>query len=122
MIAYVPIYSKSAAIIAAGIEYKRADEAREAILGEIKSIADCGVTADELAFAKETLKSAYLSIEDNRRAVSSWELSSLFRKSYESPLEATELIDRIDCGQIKKAAAGMRLCNVYLLSGKKEQQ
>ncbi|MFA6908919.1 MAG: pitrilysin family protein [Patescibacteria group bacterium] len=92
-------------MIQAGIERKRIHEAITAILQELSLIAKKGVTADELAKAKEfTRGKLILGLEDSENIASWAGKQLLFKNKILTPEVQLKKIDRVAADEVKEVA------------------
>ncbi len=101
--------------IMAGIEREKRAEAERAILAELAECAAGGITEQELACAKESLRSAYLSIHDDPGAMESYLSHQAIRGADPSPEARVAKIDALTVRDIAEVAAGMTLDTVFFL-------
>lgn len=112
---YSNIAKKDRAIICAGLEYDKVEEAKNAILDEINDIAKGNISDYELAAAKSSLINSYRGVFDSQSSVENWEMASLFLGSPLSPEDVIEKIEALDKDSLAKYASGLKLSVVYLL-------
>jgi len=112
---YSPISKKDRAIITLGLKLSKIDEAKEAILEEIRDLANGNISEYELNVAKASLKNAYLGVTDSPHSIESWEIASLLLDRYLSPEDVIEKIEALDGQDVANYARGIRLLNTYVL-------
>lgn len=113
----VTLRAKQAAFVTAGIEFKRHKEAKEAILEEIKELAEGNFSESEINTAKTSIINSYLSFFDSPKDHESIVLYSVLGSNYLTPEEHEEKIKNITREDIAKMAKKMQLQTVFTLTG-----
>ena len=101
-----------------GVEKENRQKAQEAILRELKAIAEGQFSDEELASTKLTLANSLKAVGDSLSAIESWYLTQILRGREESPEEELAALERVDRAQVEGAAAGVTLDTVYFLTSK----
>ncbi len=113
----VTLRAKQSAFITAGIEFKRRGEAMDAILGEIKDVAEGNLSESEINTAKTSIINSYLSFFDSPKDHESLVLYSVLGSEYLTPEEHEERIINITTKDISEMAKKMVLQTVFTLTG-----
>jgi len=101
----------------AGVEPDNIKRCEEAILKELRDIAENGVTEEELHAAKLEYFNRISSINDGMGAMISWYLNQLTDKEILTPEEFRKRVAAVDCTRVQAAARLFKLDTVYTLSG-----
>lgn len=101
----------------AGVEPDNIKRCEEAILAELKDIAENGVTEDELRTAKLEYSNQISTIYDSSGAMMSWYLNQLTEKNVFSPEEMLKRVEAVTAERVQAAARMFKLDTVYTLSG-----
>ncbi|MGN0682261.1 MAG: M16 family metallopeptidase [Oscillospiraceae bacterium] len=101
----------------AGVEPDNIKRCEEAILAELKDIAENGVTEDELHTAKLEYSNQISTIYDSTGAMMSWYLNQLAEKNVFSPEEMLKRVEAVTADRVQAAARMYKLDTVYTLSG-----
>lgn len=106
----------------AGIEPKNKQRTQDAILAEIRSICENGVTEEELFRAKIELKNQTKAVYDSAGALISWYLSRVDEEEILSPELFDEMLDEVTAERVQSVARQYSLDTVYTLSGKNSEE
>ena len=112
---YSPISQRDRAIIHAGLEYSKTEEAKNAILEEIQDLASGNISDYEFSAAKASLVNAYGGINDSPTSIESWEMACLLLDKYLTPGEVVEKIELITKEDIARVAGALKLKTVFVL-------
>lgn len=111
-----PMRLKQAVFITAGIEFKRRNEAKEAILGEIEDLSNGNISKAEFETAKTSLINSYMSFFDSPKDHESIVISSVLGNDYLCPEEYAEKISQVTIHNVVELAKKIKLQTVFLLS------
>jgi predicted Zn-dependent peptidase len=97
-----PYQDVGQAVVYAGTDLERVEEAISAIIGELRKLRDDGVPEDELERTKELRKGRLLMGFEDSRSVASWIGSQeLTYREIRTPEEVMERIDRVTAAEVK---------------------
>lgn len=92
-------------MVSSGLKKDKIDEGVKAILAELAAMRDKGVTAEELARAKEFLKGkTVLSLEETSEVADWYGRQQLFLGKMETPAEKMRKIDAVKVAEVNKVA------------------
>ena len=111
---------KGLILVRSGVDTEKADEAREAILEQMRQMREGEFTDDELAAAKRTLCDSYQTAEDLPESLASWYTRGLLTGEYNTAAQESAYIDAVTREEVIEAARGVTLDTVYVLASKKE--
>ncbi len=101
----------------AGVEPENIERCENAILKELRDIAENGVTEEDLHTAKLEYFNQISSLHDNMSAMATWYFNQLTDEKIYTPEEFRERIDAVDRARVQAAARLFKLDTVYTLSG-----
>lgn len=101
----------------AGVEPKNVSRTKDAIIAEIKAIAENGVTDDELNHARLECLNAVPALYDNPYALTNWYIQQRIHDTVYSPEEYMEGINAVTSERIQQVARQFKLDTVYTLEG-----
>jgi predicted Zn-dependent peptidase len=113
--------------VGSGLDKKRFQEAVKAIISELKKVAKSGVTAEELARAKDHIRGkTMLAFEDSATQAEWYGKQWLFQRKMETPAERMKRFDKVTRADVHKIArtifAPDRMASAIIGPfGKKEQ-
>lgn len=91
--------------IQAGLDKSRIEEAIRVIMGEVKSVVEKGITANELRDAKEHFRGKFiLNLEESNELASFVGIQELFLKEIKTPEERLARIQAVTRAQVQAAA------------------
>ena len=96
---------------------KSAVEAKEAILAEIKDVADGNISDDEFNVAKISVINNYLSFFDSPKDHESMVLYSALGSDYLTPEEHERTINGISKEMVSEMAKKLQLQTIFILTG-----
>lgn len=98
-----PYLDVGQAVVYAGTDLERVEEAISAIIGELRKLRDDGVPEDELERTKELRKGRLLMGFEDSRSVASWIGSQeLTYREIRTPEEVMERIDKVTAAEVKE--------------------
>ena len=100
----------------AGVEPDNIKRCEEAILAELKDIAENGVTEDELRTAKLEYSNQITTIYDSAAAMAAFYLVQLAEESVSSPKDMLKRVEAVTADRVQAAARMYKLDTVYTLS------
>lgn len=106
----------------AGVEPQNAERTRAAVLAEIKSICDSGVSEDELERAKLEVINEAMTTYDGVSSIAGWYLGQVHDGEFISPEEYIERIREVTAERVRAVCLGYSLDTVYTLSGGEDVQ
>ena len=113
---------KGLIVVRSGIDTEKADEARDAILGQLKLMQTGEFTDEELATSVRSLCDSIRTVADTPESLANWYSTGLVRGEYLSPEEMCERISSVTRDEVIEAARGVTLDTIYLLAAKEAAQ
>lgn len=113
---------KGIVFIDSGIEDKNYEKAREEILRQLNELKAGSFTDDEIRFAKLSLQNSFTQVNDSLEAMTVYYLGQAVAGQMRTPQQAAEGIMNVTRDDIIKAAGGITLDTVCLLTGNKEAE
>lgn len=101
-----------------GVEQENRQKAQEAILAELKVVAEGGFSDEELEATRLAYANSLRSVGDSLSATENWYFSQILYGRSDAPQQALEVMDTITRSQVEAAAAAVTLDTVYFLTGK----
>lgn len=111
----IPEPQKGVMIVAAGIESKNKQTAKDEILRQLKDIADCNISDEEMHSARSSILNSYRELDDSPESIESWYLGRMLAGMDDSPEEAAELIKTVTKEDVAEMAKGITLDTVYFM-------
>lgn len=108
---------KGLVFIESGIEQGDFERAKAAILQQLDDLKAGDFTQDDLKFAALSLVNSYRELNDSLGSIAGWYLGQAVTGTVRTPSQAAEEVLTITREDIIRAAAGIRLDTVYLLTG-----
>jgi predicted Zn-dependent peptidase len=106
---------KESMTVSAGIAFDRAEETEEAILGELARLAKGDISAEDLATAKKSVASDYLSAQDSPAAIGTFRLSQSLLGSGEDLRQFALRVSGVTAEEVARIAGEMAPDLVYFL-------
>ena len=113
--------SKGILLVRSGLESENIEKAKTEILAQLADIQNGGLTDEEIANAKMSLRNSFLESLDSPRATELWYTSQMFDSTVLSVEEACAKIDSYTKEDVTNAARAISLDTVYLLTKRGEQ-
>ena len=101
----------------AGVEPQNVKRTEEAILAELRDIAENGVTEEDISAALLEIHNSLTTLYDSANAIGNWYLNKILDDKILSPEEYWEEIQKVTSERIRAAARLYKLDTVYALSG-----
>lgn len=101
-----------------GVERENRQKAQEAILAELKVVAQGGFTDEELEATRLAYANSLRSVGDSLSATENWYFTQILHGRSDAPQDALAAMDKITRPQVEAAAAAVTLDTVYFLTGK----
>jgi Predicted Zn-dependent peptidases len=108
-------------LIDSGVEFENIQKARSEILRQLEAMQRGDFTDEEVHNTKLLMKNSILTATDRLASIESWYLTQILRGRDVSPRQDMQDIDLVSREAIMKAANGVTLDTVYLLTGKGER-
>ena len=117
---YAGLHSqKGLIVVSSGVDTEKADEARDAILEQMRQMREGEFTDDELAAAKRALCDSYQTAEDLPESLALWYTRGLLTGEYNTATQEIAYVDAVTREEMIEAARGVTLDTVYVLAAKK---
>ena len=113
----IPNKKKGTLIVTSGIEVDNFDTAREAIMNELRSIAEGNVSEEELVSAKKSIISSAKGITDDYASIITWYFSQIDEERVMTPEEYADLAIEVTVSDLMNIAASFVPHTVYFLKG-----
>ena len=113
---------KGLLIIESGVENENIEKAKEAVLAEIEDMKNGIITDEEIMSAKLSISNAYLTSVDSSAGTQGWYVGQLLRNHDRTPKEEAAMITAVTREQIVKAARGLTLDTIYVLTGSESKE
>ncbi|MDR0532179.1 MAG: insulinase family protein [Oscillospiraceae bacterium] len=111
---------KGILMVRSGVDTEKADEARDAILEQMRQMQTGAFTDEELGTAKRALCDSIQTAADLPESLASWYTRGLLRGDYSSLQEECECIRKVMREEVVATAREVTLDTVYLLAARKE--
>ncbi|MDR1260147.1 MAG: insulinase family protein [Oscillospiraceae bacterium] len=103
--------------VAAGIEQKNLEKAKNVICSEFKTMQNGDFTDKNLTTAKLTFKQKLHALSDSSNKLNHWYLARILDQTFKSPEFFMELIDQITPQELVQQAEKFTLTTIYVLKG-----
>jgi len=111
---------KGIILVRSGVDTEKADEARGAILEQMRQMREGEFEDDELAAARRALCDSYQTAEDLPESLAAWYTRGLLAGEYNTAVEEAASINAVTREEVVAAARGVTLDTIYVLASKKE--
>lgn len=105
-----------------GLERENKEQAIEAIMKELSSLAHGEFTEEELDAAKRSYINSLRSVGDTLSSVENWCTGQILRGRNLTPAQEVEAMNSVTFEEVKAAAAKVQLDTVYFLTGEEDMQ
>ena len=111
---------KGIILVRSGVDTEKADEARDAILEQMRQTREGEFTDGELDAARRALCDSYQTAEDLPESLAAWYTRGLLTGEYLTAAQEAAGISAVTREEVIEAARGVTLDTVYVLASKKE--
>ena len=109
--------SKGILTVSAGIDFDKKDLVQEQILAQLEACARGEITPEELAAARQAMRTGLLSTYDSPGAMESYYATSYLGGFGMDPREHMKKVEQVTAEEISAAAKKLRLHTVFFLKG-----
>ncbi len=107
----------ASARVDSGVEPKNAEKVAAAMEQERKNLAAEGPTDEEMAAARNTLRSAIAAAEDSLGAMEAWAFASFISGEHKTPAEVGQALETVTAEEVSSVLSKLSLSVVYTLAG-----
>ena len=101
-----------------GIEIENKEKAQNAILHELKQLADGNFTEQEIFEAKMAFMNSLRTVGDSLSAIENFYLTQILLGTDETPESMIEAINAVTAEEVSEAAKRVKLDSIFFLTGK----
>lgn len=109
---------KGVILVRSGVDTEKADEARDAILEQLRQMREGEFTDEELDAARRALCDSYQTAEDLPESLAAWYTRGLLTGEYNTAAQEAASISGVTREEVVEAARGVTLDTVYVLASK----